>query len=191
MRTRTFVALFVVVPALTLSVAGCGGAPPEAKVASPGAAGTVESTAAAAAAAAALESSVTAQKQAVEITSPDGGKTTLGGEVGKLPAGFPAGLPLYTKGVKAGAVVDTPKGPGFTVQMTTGDTVDATYKRYRSDLSAAGYKIVSGGVVTVKGVQRAFITFQKGTSTGLVNIVAEGEKSGDRTAITVQVVVPK
>jgi hypothetical protein len=189
MRTRSFVALTVVSLALTVIVAGCGGGPPGTKTASQ--AETAGTSAGATVSGEAFEASVTAQEPPVEIATPDGGTTDLGGEVGKLPAGFPAGLPLYTKGVKAGSVLDTPKGPGYTVQMTTGDTVDATYKKYRDRLSAAGYKIVSGGVVTAKGVQRAFVTFQKGTSTGLVNIVAEGAQSGDRTAITVQVVVPK
>jgi hypothetical protein len=189
MRTRSFVALSIVLLALTVIVAGCGGGSPGAKPASQ--AETTGKSTDSSATGEAFEASVTAQEPAVVIVSPGGGTTNLGGEVGKLPAGFPAGLPLYTKGVKAGAVLDTPKGPGYTVQMTTGDTVDATYKKYRDKLGAAGYKIVSGGVVTTKGVQRAFITFQKGTSTGLVSIVSEGAQSGDRTAITVQVVVPK
>jgi hypothetical protein len=189
MRTRSFVVLSIVLLVFAALAAGCAGSPQATKSASPNT--SVETTAEAAAAGAAFEASATAEKPAIEIANPDGGTTKLGGELGKLPAGFPSGLPLYTKGVKAGAVVDTAKGPGYTVQMTTGDTVDATYKKYRSQLTSAGYKITSGGVLTVKGVQRAFITFQKGTATGIVNVVAEGAQSGDRTAITVQIVVPK
>jgi hypothetical protein len=186
MRTRSAGMLAMVLLTMTATAAGCGGGPPVSKTASPGT--SAESSAAAGAA---FEASVTAKKQAVEITTPGGGTISLGGELGKIPDGFPTGLPLYTKGVKAGSVVDTAKGLGFTVQMTTGDTVDTTYTKYREKLSAAGYTIKSGGVVTVKGTQRAFITFQKGKATGVVNIVSEGPAAGDRTAITLQVVVPK
>jgi hypothetical protein len=185
MRTRSAAMLAVTLVALALTMAGCGGGPPGTKASSPG------GSAGSSTGGAAFEASVTAQDPAVQIETPGGGTVSMGGEAGKVPVGFPTGLPLYTKGVKAGAVVNTPKGPGYTVQMTTGDTVETTYSKYRKKLSAAGYKIDTSGVVTVNGTQRAFVTFQKGTSTGVVNIVAEGPANGDRTAITMQVVVPK
>jgi hypothetical protein len=127
----------------------------------------------------------------VTIQTPGGGSVDLGGEAGKVPAGFPTDLPLYTKGVKSGSVVSVPGGSGYTVQMVTSDSVDATFKSYQTKLTAAGFTIGSKGLVKLKGVDQAFITFSKGKAKGLLSITADAAPKDVMTKITVQITVPK
>ena len=126
----------------------------------------------------------------VTIETP-GGNVDLGGVAGKVPTGMPKDLPLYTKGVKSGSVVSVPGGSGYTVQMVTSDSVDAAFKSYQTKLADAGYTIVSKGLVKLKNVEQAFITFSKGKSKGLVRITAGSAPDSVMTKITVQITVPK
>jgi hypothetical protein len=133
----------------------------------------------------------TRSKQGAVTIETSSGTVDLGGVAGKLPVGFPKDLPLYTKGVQSGSVVSVSGGSGYTVQMVTGDTVDAAFKSYQTKLTDAGFKILSQGAVTLNKVDRAFITFSKGKAKGLVSIKADTPASGGRTQITVQITVPK
>jgi hypothetical protein len=136
-------------------------------------------------------SGTTAAKPGQVTIETPGGNVDLGGVAGQVPAGFPKDLPLYTKGVKSGSVVSVPGGSGYTVQMVTSDSVDATFKSYQTKLTDAGFKIGSKGVVKLKGVDQAFITFSKGKAKGLVRITADSASNSVMTKITIQITVPK
>jgi hypothetical protein len=170
MRSRTLVAVAATVLLASFVLAGCGAMDPPgtkaAKTVTPGKPGQVT------------------------IETP-GGTVDLGGEAGKVPAGLPKDLPLYTKGVKSGSVVSVPGGSGYTVQMVTSDSLDSTFKSYQTKLTDAGFKITSKGVVKLKKIDQAFITFSKGKSKGLVRITADSAPNSPMTKITVQITVPK
>lgn len=135
------------------------------------------------------DASGTAKPGQVAIQTPGGGTVNLGGQA-QVPHNFPQDLPLYTQGVKAGSTVSVTGGSAYTVQMVTGDTIEQTYKAYQEKLTKAGYRIIQKGLVTIKDQPRAFISFSKGKSRGLINIATDTPANGSKTQITVQVTVP-
>ncbi len=176
MRSRT-ARLFLIVPAAALLVlAGCSSLnPPGTKAASSEAtSGTAEQT-----------------SGTVQVTTPGGATTSLPGKEGETPAGLPSDIPLYTNGVKTGSVLNTPTGgKAYTVQMTTGDSVEAVVKNYRDALHGKGYTIKTVGTAKVKGEQRGFVTFSKGKVDGMVSVSGGSAQGGGITKITMQVILP-
>lgn len=104
-------------------------------------------------------------KDSVTVTTDDGDATISSG--GKLPAGFPSDVPVYSPSeVQTSMTFEDPTGTRHTATLTTSDSVSDVMTWYADEFGQGGYKTVS--------------TFETGDSGSII-----GEKGSTQVAVYV------